>query len=102
MKPVQIWITAALLALASPVACALEADDDQLRRAVGMMQNEQWKLAYTVFSEIDEAEQAAGVSEAVYGKLLFSMGLCQMELAKNAGADQRAAFYQKALTDFVR
>jgi len=101
-KPVQIWITAALLALAGPMACALEAEDDQLRRAVSLMQNEKWQLAYSVFSEVDGAEQAAGVSEGVYGKLLFSMGLCQMELAKDGGAELREGFYQKALKDFER
>ncbi|PQJ28251.1 hypothetical protein [Rubritalea profundi] len=101
-KPVQIWITVALLALASPVACALEVGDDQLRLAVSLMQNEKWQLAYSVFSEIDDAEQAAGVSEGVYGKLLFSMGLCQMELAKEGGAELREGFYQKALKDFEK
>ena len=96
------WIAAVLLVLASPVAYSLDAEDEQLRRAVSLMQNEQWQLAYAVFSEVDEAEQAAGVSKGDYGKLLFSMGLCQMELAKAEGAEQRDGFYQKALEDFRR
>ncbi|MFT5881723.1 MAG: tetratricopeptide (TPR) repeat protein [Crocinitomicaceae bacterium] len=101
-KPLQIWVIAVLLALASPVVCALETENEQLRRAVSLMQNEQWQLAYSVFSEIDNAEQAAGVSEGLYGKLLFSMGLCQMELAKAGGAELREGSYQKALNDFER
>jgi len=101
-RPVKIGITVVLLALASPLAWALDAEDEKLLRAVSLMQSENWQLAYSEFSEIDEAEQATGVSQGVYGKLLFSMGLCQMELAKHGGAELRESFYQNALKDFKR
>ncbi|MFC4991883.1 tol-pal system YbgF family protein [Rubritalea tangerina] len=89
------------LLMAQPLM-ALEVEDAKLRRAVGLMQNEQWQLAYDVFSEIDTYEQAQGVSEGVYGKLLFSMGLCQMELAQRAKGDERKALFRKALVEFQR
>ncbi|MEO1856081.1 MAG: hypothetical protein ABGY95_01780 [Rubritalea sp.] len=101
-KPIQILIIAVLLTLFAPLTCASEAQDDKLKRAVSLMQNAQWKLAYSEFSEIDVAEQAAGVSEGVYGKLLYSMGLCQMELAKIGEAELRVGFYTNALKDFER
>lgn len=102
MRSPIFLITAVVLAMASPAVHALDVDDDQLVRAVSLMQNEQWELAYAVFTEVDDAEQASGVSQGVYGKLLFSMGLCQMELAKAAGAGDRKELYQNALKDFAR
>ena len=93
---------AAVLFLSSLNAHAAEESSTVLESAVSLMVNQRWELAYEAFSEINEQQlEAAGVIGS-FGKLLFSMGICQMELAKSTDEPTSTEHYRAALKVFAR
>lgn len=92
----------AALVLSCVSVLAAEERSVELQRAASLMSNQHWDLAYDVFSEIGEQQLANDGARASFGKVLYSMGLCQMELAKSTKEPVSSAHYRSALEAFTR
>lgn len=86
----SVWLASLL------VISEVEAFEGVLADVQSLMQQQQWAEAYRVLAALDSEDPSD------LGRLLFSKGVCQMELARVAAPDQQHARYEKALNYFSR